>query len=223
MNNVKKTIGWADYTWNPIVGCKNNCFYCYAKKIHGRFSDRRFSDIHLYSYRLEEPYRKKKGAKIFVCSMSDFFGDGVSIQERYPVYRVIKDNPQHTFQLLTKKPGNITGEDFHYLEMFDNIWLGSTLATKQDYLNNYFVNKPSISVKSFISFEPLMFNPNMSKIYADWFIIGAMTGLGSAKYKPEKEWIENIVYWAKVGNRPVFMKDSIKPYWDGELLKEFPK
>ncbi len=35
MNKTK--IDWTDYSWNPITGCRNNCEYCYARKIATRF------------------------------------------------------------------------------------------------------------------------------------------------------------------------------------------
>lgn len=35
MKNTK--IEWADATWNPVTGCKNNCPYCYARRIAERF------------------------------------------------------------------------------------------------------------------------------------------------------------------------------------------
>lgn len=33
----KTKIEWADMTWNPVVGCKHNCEYCYARRIAKRF------------------------------------------------------------------------------------------------------------------------------------------------------------------------------------------
>lgn len=35
MNKTK--IEWCDTTWNPVVGCKHGCDYCYAKRIAARF------------------------------------------------------------------------------------------------------------------------------------------------------------------------------------------
>jgi protein gp37 len=35
MNKTK--IDWAEYSWNPLSGCLNNCEYCYARKIANRF------------------------------------------------------------------------------------------------------------------------------------------------------------------------------------------
>lgn len=35
MNKTK--IEWCDCTWNPVVGCKHGCEYCYARRIAERF------------------------------------------------------------------------------------------------------------------------------------------------------------------------------------------
>lgn len=33
----KTDIEWADMTWNPVVGCKHGCEYCYARRYAKRF------------------------------------------------------------------------------------------------------------------------------------------------------------------------------------------
>lgn len=33
----KTDIEWADMTWNPVVGCKHGCEYCYAQRYAKRF------------------------------------------------------------------------------------------------------------------------------------------------------------------------------------------
>lgn len=38
MNRTK--IEWADYSWNPVTGCLNDCWYCYGKKIATRFGEK---------------------------------------------------------------------------------------------------------------------------------------------------------------------------------------
>ena len=56
----------------------------------------------------------------------------------------------------------------------------------------------------------------------DWFIIGAETGNRKEKVVPKREWIENIVDYARSVVKPVFMKDSLKPIWGDDLITEFP-
>ena len=53
MNKTK--IDWADYTWNPITGCRHNCSYCYARKQSQRFAgDVRLNKGHTELYRMQE-------------------------------------------------------------------------------------------------------------------------------------------------------------------------
>jgi protein gp37 len=59
--------------------------------------------------------------------------------------------------------------------------------------------------------------------WIDWLIIGAMTGPRAEQYAPKKEWIEEIVSEAKRLKLPVFMKDNLRSYWDGELIQEYPE
>ena len=70
MNKTK--IEWTDYTWNPVTGCKRNCWYCYGKRIRRRFfPEVPWTKLMWFDERLEEPLKVKKPSKIFVGSMSD--------------------------------------------------------------------------------------------------------------------------------------------------------
>lgn len=128
----KTRIPWADYSWNPVSGCtpaSEGCTNCYAErmarrfpKIHfcrheftGNFSDGTirgheekwsFNKIILHPDRLDDPLRRKKPARIFVCSMSDLFHPDVPDEFILKVwYRMAKSN--HTFFVLTKRPERI--------------------------------------------------------------------------------------------------------------------
>jgi len=96
----KTKIEWCDYTWNPVVGCRRGCSYCYAKRLNDRFGmipD--FSVPTFFPERLNDKFPKKP-SKIFVGSMTDIcFWKREWMDE---VLKVIRKQPQHTFMFLTK-------------------------------------------------------------------------------------------------------------------------
>jgi protein gp37 len=208
MNKTK--IEWTDYTWNPVVGCKNECWYCYAKRMNDRFKwIAKWDKPKFFIERLKEPYNLKEPNKIFVCSVADLFGDWVPGGWIDKVIEVAIDNPEHTFQFLTKNP-----KRYLELEFPENCWLGLTID-KVQYDTNTKVNimrTKSATNYTFISFEPLL--GDMSQLFKDstgecmkqinLAIVGAMTGRGSIK--PEKEWIDSIKH------KNIFYKDNIKKY-----------
>jgi len=210
---VNKTkIEWCDYTWNPITGCLNNCFYCYGRKIYERFKKDFTPQIH-YD-RLSEPLKCHKPSKIFVCSMGDFWGKTVLPIWREEVYNTIKACPNHTFLILTKQPQNI--EDTEKIP--ENVWVGMTI-TDESYSHSVSLRNIENSIR-FISFEPLLGAIDFKYLYwVDWVIIGAMTGQGSGKFAPKKEWIQDIVNHTRKFKIPLFLKNNLK--WH-EKIQEFP-
>lgn len=223
MNRTK--IEWTDYTWNPITGCKNRCTYCYARKIPTRFKG---TKAFLYGFeptfhlsRLKEPYRVKKPSKIFVCSMGEMFGNWVPINWQYRVQEVIRDNPRHIFQILTKFPQGI----FFHLGSLKNCWMGVTITTqktiyKLDRLyENTFASRLSLCPVRFALFEPLLSKVQVSLSGFDWIIIGAQTN----PYRPpQKEWVDAIVKEADGYKIPVFLKNNLEPILGENLRQEFP-
>ncbi|MCL5991391.1 MAG: phage Gp37/Gp68 family protein [Bacteroidetes bacterium] len=201
MNNIKNTIGWADYSWNPIVGCRKGCYYCYAKAMNDRFKfipD--FSKPQFFPERLLEPAKLKKPSKIFVCSMGEIF-DGEP-DDVMKIIRVAKDNPQHTFMFLTQHPNR-----YRLFYFPDNCMLGVTI-TKDTALNSAqydWLTCGNLNNKKFISIEPIM-GDFSGFIFdgIDLVIIGAMTG---PKAKPtQKEWIESVKH------HNIFYKESAKRF-----------
>ncbi|KKN82001.1 hypothetical protein LCGC14_0312680 [marine sediment metagenome] len=108
-------ISWADATWSPIVGCSKispGCAYCYAERLSTRFKwttlpwipKYEAENVVLHPERLEQPLRWKKPRRIFVNSMSDLFHELVPDGFIEQVFVVMALAPQHTFQVLTKRP-----------------------------------------------------------------------------------------------------------------------
>lgn len=115
----KTGISWTDATWNPIRGCSKvsaGCKNCYAEKVAARFSgpgqpyegtvrDGHWNgQIRFVPDMLAQPLKWKRPRRIFVNSMSDLFHDGVPFEYVAAVFGVMAACPQHTFQLLTKRP-----------------------------------------------------------------------------------------------------------------------
>lgn len=117
------TIEWTDETWNPVRGCSlvsAGCTNCYAMRQAHRFSGpgkayegltRVGSNgptwtgkVRLVPELLEQPLRWKKPRRIFVNSMSDLFHEGLTHEEIAAVFGTMAACPQHTFQILTKRP-----------------------------------------------------------------------------------------------------------------------
>ena len=78
--SAKTSIAWTDASWNPVTGCTKvspGCKNCYAERMAKRFGGY-FADVREIPHRLDEPKHWRKPRRVFVCSMSDLFGEGVS-------------------------------------------------------------------------------------------------------------------------------------------------
>lgn len=110
----KTKIEWADATWNPVTGCtkvSEGCDHCYAATIAHRFAGTRAYpngfEVTLRPERLDQPLRWKRPRRIFVNSMSDLFHKDVPDEYIARVFAVMALAQQHTFQVLTKRPGRM--------------------------------------------------------------------------------------------------------------------
>src|SRR3990172_9702805 len=104
---------WWHDTWSPITGCtpvSEGCAHCYAarmaKRLAGRFGypdhdPFREGVVHHAAY---QPEHWRKPRRIFVCSMGDLFHDAYSREDVLGVFTVMRENPQHTYMVLTKRP-----------------------------------------------------------------------------------------------------------------------
>lgn len=120
----KTAIAWTDATWNPVSGCSKvspGCAHCYISRtppfrMEGRDFERRIvvrntraygemtTGVRLHPERLDAPLHWRKPRRIFVCSMADLFHEAVGYAFVDEVFRVMWKTPQHTYQVLTKRP-----------------------------------------------------------------------------------------------------------------------
>ena len=248
---LKSTIEWCDTTWNPVTGCRHGCKYCYARRIAERFGSMKFptDELHvlneqmvhitkegriaaspypfgfeptLHRYRLEEMKRKKRPRTIFVCSMADLFGEWVPTRWIVEVLDTCLAAPQHRYLLLTKNPGRYLELDkLALLPHGENFWYGSTVPDETAQA----MYPKAEDINTFWSMEPLLGPVDIteSEGLPQWIILGAMTGPGSAKRQPKREWVEDIVRAADASEIPVFMKDSLLPIvGEAGMRRELP-
>lgn len=115
-------IEWTDATWNPTTGCDRisaGCDNCYALTMARRLKamgaakyqtdgDPRTSGpgfgVTVHPDVLAEPLRWRKPRRVFVNSMSDLFHARVPREFVAQVFAVMAATPQHTYQILTKRP-----------------------------------------------------------------------------------------------------------------------
>jgi len=112
-------IEWTEHTWNPVTGCtkiSEGCKHCYAEAMTRRFWRQwgcepppEHFKVKLHPERLLEPLHWRKPSRIFVCSMSDLFHAKVPSDFIDQVWAVMGACPQHTFQVLTKRPNQMLG------------------------------------------------------------------------------------------------------------------
>lgn len=125
----KTAIQWTDSTWNPIIGCSRvseGCRHCYAENTAARFRINKAGKETVYSgltqivnghpqwtgliketKQLLEPLSWRKPRRVFVNSMSDLFHENVTDEMRDKIFAVMALCPQHTFQVLTKRPARM--------------------------------------------------------------------------------------------------------------------
>lgn len=204
-------IEWTDATWNPVVGCSMvsaGCTHCYAMVMA-----KRLEAMHVEKYKgltkksgdrvvwngvvridkniLNTPYTWKKPKKIFVNSMSDLFHDSVDDDFIIQVWNVMRETPQHNYQVLTKRPERMESLiNSLGMEPLPNVWVGTTIEDR-DAVNRVNYLRRTRAAVHFISFEPLIGDVgdiNLKGI--DWAIVGGESGKFA---RPIKEsWIDGI-------------------------------
>jgi len=195
---LNSKIEWTENTWNPITGCtkiSEGCENCYACRMASRLQKMgnvKYENgfrLTLHEDCLREPYSWRKPARIFVNSMSDLFHADVPLEYIQKVFAVMNGNPQHIFQVLTKRADRL-GEIASCVKWSDNIWLGVTVESDR-HKNRMDVLRAIPARIKFISFEPLLNDIgeiNFSGI--DWAIIGGESGWNARPI--EQDWILNI-------------------------------
>lgn len=227
------SIEWTDVTWNPVAGCSiatAGCTNCYAMRMAARLEamgtakyqglTRKSGDRYVWTGRvtcdetaLAAPLSWKKPRQVFVNSMSDLFHPDVPEEFVARVWNVMARTPQHTYQILTKRPERmrelLSKAKFRGLP---NVWLGTSVedAAVLDRIDELRATPACIR---FVSFEPLIgsvVGADLTNIH--WAIVGGESGPRS-RPMPET-WVMEIKMMCRRSDTAFFFKQ-----WGGRNKK----
>lgn len=241
----RSRIEWTEATWNPVTGCDKvsaGCDHCYAldlaKRLKAMGADKYQADgdprtsgpgfaVTIHPESLDQPRRWRAPRTVFVNSMSDLFHARVPLEFIQRVFDVMLDTPQHTYQVLTKRPLR-AARLAEQLPWPANVWLGTSVesldvAARVDHLRRV------PSVVRFLSCEPLL-GPldGLDLTGIDWVIAGGESG---PNYRPmDIRWARGIRDLCVATQVPFFFKQwdgrtprALGRELDGELWDQMPQ
>lgn len=195
---AQSAIEWTEMTWNPTTGCTKisaGCKFCYAEVMSKRLKAMgvdKYKDgfkVRTHEDALKIPYSWKRSKVVFVNSMSDLFHEDIPLVFIKKVFKVMNENPQHVFQVLTKRAERLF-EVHKELMWTHNIWMGVSVEDDRVVDRIDFLRETNARVK-FLSLEPLIGPlPNLNLDKIDWVIVGGESG-----HKPRKmdaDWVLDI-------------------------------
>ena len=236
-------IAWTDHTFNPWMGCAKvsaGCKNCYAERLTKNrmglslWGEGRTRQVTKSPWRNVLKWERDAAhaaeqALVFCGSLCDVFEDHAVANETRPrVWDLIRSCQSLVFQLLTKRPENITRflpADWG-LEGWPNVWLGTslediTVASRADHLREI------PAAVRFVSYEPAL-GPldELDLSGVDWVIYGGESGPG---FRPEnKDWARSMRARCKAEGVAFFHKQSAGGrtetgvLLDGEIVREYP-
>ena len=218
---AKSSIEWTELTWNPTTGCtkiSQGCKFCYAEIMSRRLQymgAEKYKDnfeVRTHESALTIPYSWKKSKIVFVNSMSDLFHENVPLEFIQKTFNVMNENPQHVFQVLTKRSERLL-EIHKELRWSHNIWMGVSVEDEKVIHRIDHLREVGARTK-FLSLEPLigpLSNMNLSKI--DWVIVGGESGHNPRTMK--SDWVLDIKEQCEKSHVAFFFKQ-----WGGKNKKK---
>lgn len=226
---MNSQIEWTDATWNPVTGCDRvaaGCDNCYALALAKRLKamgavkyqndgDPRTSGpgfgVTVHPESLRQPYTWRTPRTVFVNSMSDLFHAKVSIDFIRDVFDVIRDTPQHTYQVLTKRAHRLARLAAQ-LDWPNNLWMGVSVESA-DVVGRIDDLRKVPAATRFLSCEPLLTAlPHLDLHGIDWVIAGGESGPNARPMDPS--WVEDIRDQCSMAGVAFFFKQ-----WGGRTPK----
>lgn len=218
---AQSSIEWTEMTWNPTTGCSKisqGCKFCYAEIMSKRLQAmgiEKYKDnfsVRTHPSSLQAPYTWKKSKVVFVNSMSDLFHKDIPLSYIKDVFRVMRENPHHVFQILTKRSERLL-EISSQLKWTHNIWMGVSVEDMKVINRVNSLRRTGARVK-FLSLEPLIGPlPDLNLESIDWVIVGGESGHNPRPMKTD--WVLDIQKQCEEKDVAFFFKQ-----WGGRNKKQ---
>lgn len=224
-------IEWTEATWNPWRGCTKvspGCAHCYMFREQIRYG--RDPEIVTRSKTtFTDPLKWKEPRTIFTCSWSDWFHEAAD-PWRDEAWDVIRRTPQHTYQILTKRPERMETRLpwSAFGDPWPNVWLGVSIEN-QRFEHRARILKTVAASRRFISAEPLLGPLALDLAGIHWLIAGGESGPG---WRPTKDaWVRSLRDQCREAGVAFFLKQlggwpdkrgGSKAVIDGERWTEMP-
>lgn len=200
-------IEWTEATWNPTTGCdrvSGGCDNCYAltlaKRLKAMGSEKYQADgdprtsgpgfgLTLHPDVLDLPRSWRQPRLVFVDSMSDLFHPEVPLDFIHRVFDVMAETPQHTYQILTKRPQRLEAVALE-LDWPANVWMGVSVENDRYQFRIRHLRSVPAAVR-FLSLEPLLGPlPSLDLSDIHWVIVGGESGPRARLM--DLAWVEDI-------------------------------
>jgi protein gp37 len=175
---MKRSSGFYNWAWDTVVGCKNGCWYCYAKHIVEKNHRRKFEDVMYYNDLWNEP-AKVPPSVIFVNHFADIMGDWVPKEWIQKVIDTAWKFNEHNFLFMTKNPARY--KEFAFPA---NCILGVTIESPAEWWRADIMK--DIEGRQIASVEPIL--GDFTGYYFSQFeyvVIGALLRFDGTKFTHE--------------------------------------
>lgn len=222
-------IEWTDATWNPWYGCRKvsaGCKLCYAERDMRRYG-RDFSKVtRAAPATFDAPLKWKDPLRIFTCSWSDFFIEDAD-PWRAEAWGIIRQTPQHTYMILTKRPARIILTDrtwrlpwLPWEVPWPHVMIGTSIEDQPAAERRI----PLLPVSSnFVSYEPALGPVKFQSAIGNFrlVIIGGESARPREKARPfHLEWAFDALAQCRAAGVACFIKQlGSNPYYRGKPLR----
>lgn len=161
-------IGWTEATWNPWHGCHKvspGCKNCYMFRDKERYGQNPNVVVRSKT-KFKDPLKWSEPKMVFTCSWSDWF-----IEEADPwraeAWDIIRATPQHTYQILTKRPERMAEHlppDWDRQDRWRHVWLGVSVENQAEADRRIPLLLETPAAVRWLSVEPLLGPVDLTRI-----------------------------------------------------------